>query len=178
MAEKKYKGRKAYLNDFQKNENGEYVYQGNLYAWQGESSLLRKKLFLLWGIGIAMVGLLASSAWVDAPGATGTFYVVIPVCAALIFGVSMLWGLGRLTAGGNVLRAYVYEATVVQLPIRAMFTLVSAGAAIIGELLFLIINGSGEKLPAALVFLVMESTAFLLSWIFRQKVLKMRWKIQ
>ena len=178
MAEKKYKGRKAYLNDFQKDENGEYAYQGNLYAWQGENSLLRKKLIHLWGIGILTVILLAAAAWIDAPGATGTFYVVIPVCAALVFGVSMLWGLGRLTSGGKVLRAYVYEATVGQLPIRAVLTMVSAGAAVLGELLFLTTNGIGEKTGKALIFLVMESAVFLLCWIFRQEILKMVWKKQ
>lgn len=178
MAEKKYKGRKAYLNDFQKDENGEYAYQGNLYAWQGESSLFRKKLLLLWGIGAVMAVLLAAAAWIDAPGATGTFYVVIPVCAALVFGVSMLWGLGRLTSGGKVLRAYVYEATVEQLPVRALLTMVSAGAAILGELLFLITNGFGEKTGKALLFLGLESVAFLLSLLFRQEILKMVWKKQ
>ena len=178
MAEKKYKGRKAYLNDFQKDENGEYAYQGNLYAWQGENSLLRKKLILLWGMGILMVILLAAAAWIDSPGATGTFYVVIPVCAALVFGVSLLWGLGRLTSGGKVLRAYVYEATVGQLPVRAVLTMVSAGAAVLGELLFLITNGFERKTGKALIFLVMESAVFLLCWIFRQEILKMVWKKQ
>ena len=178
MDEKKYKGRKAYLNDFQKDENGEYAYQGNLYAWQGENSLLRKKLMILWEMGILMVILLAVAAWIDAPGATGTFYVVIPVCAALVFGVSILWGLGRLTSGGKVLRAYVYEATVGQLPVRAVLTMVSAGAAVLGELLFLITNGFERKTGKALIFLVMESAVFLLCWIFRQEILKMVWKKQ
>ena len=178
MAEKKYKGRKAYLNDFQKDENGEYAYQGNLYAWQGENSLLRKKLCLLWGMGILMVILLAAAAWIDAPGATGTFYVVIPVCAALVFGVSMLWGLGRLSAGGSILRAYIYEATVGQLPVRAVLTMVSAEVAVLGELLFLITNGFGEKTGKALIFLVLETVTFFLSWLFRQEILKMVWKKQ
>ena len=129
-------------------------------------------------MGILMVLLLAAAAWIDAPGATGTFYVVIPVCAALVFGVSILWGLGRLTSGGKVLRAYVYEATVGQLPVRAVLTMVSAGAAVLGELLFLITNGFERKTGKALIFLVMESAVFLLCWIFRQEILKMVWKKQ
>ena len=40
MAEKKYKGRKAYLNDFHKNEKGDYEYQGILYEWKGEEGTL------------------------------------------------------------------------------------------------------------------------------------------
>ena len=44
MAEKKYKGRKAYLNDFQKNAKGEYEYQGNLYEWQGEKKEYLKNI--------------------------------------------------------------------------------------------------------------------------------------
>ena len=41
MAEqKKKKGRKAYLNDFKKNQEGVYTYEGEHYVWQGTAASL------------------------------------------------------------------------------------------------------------------------------------------
>ena len=105
MAEKKYKGRRAYLNDFKKNEEGNYEYQGILYRWMGEKETLRKEKFLLWLIFGGMMTALIITGCLDAPGLMNSFFVILPFSISFVFGVSTGWGLWRMTSGGEVLRA-------------------------------------------------------------------------
>lgn len=176
MAEKKYKGRKAYLNDFHKNEKGDYEYQGALYEWKGEKETLRKELGILRIICIATLAVLVVAGCVDAPGVSNSFYVIIPYTVSFVFGISTAWGMWRLTFGGNPLRAYVYEASVVQIPIRTVGTMIGAGAAVLGEVIFLFRNGFAGKAGASILFLFLEATALVLSVILRKKVKKMAWE--
>lgn len=176
MAEKKYKGRKAYLNDFRKNEKGDYEYQGVLYQWKGEKELLRRELSLLWILCIAMLAVLTVAGCVDAPGPKNSFYVVLPYTVSFIFGISTAWGLWRLFDGGNPLRAYIYEASVVQIPVRTVGTMIGAGAAILGEIVFLFRNGFAGKVSGSLGFLLLEGAAIILAVILRQRVMKMTWE--
>lgn len=176
MAEKKKKGRRAYLNDFQKDEEGRYVYQGELYEWKGEAGALRRELVLLWGICIAMLALLLASGCIDAPGAMNCAYVVLPITAGFLFGISAGWGLWRLSSGGNPLRAYVYEQSAGKIPGRLIGTMLGAGTAIAGEIIFLFRNGFEEKQQEAIFFLILEGTAFVLALFFRQRIIKMTWE--
>ena len=178
MAEKKKKGRRAYLNDFQKDEKGQYVYQGVLYEWKGGEGTLHRELLVLWGLCIAMIGSLLAAACVDAPGAMNAAYVVLPLTVSLLFGISAGWGLWRLTSGGNPLRAYVYEQSAGRIPVRLAGTMLGAGAAIAGEMIFLFRNGFDGKQPYAFLFIVLEGLAFTLAMVFRQRISKMAWEKQ
>ncbi|MBQ8856512.1 MAG: hypothetical protein IJ024_00055 [Lachnospiraceae bacterium] len=178
MAEKKYKGRKAYLNDFHKNEKGDYEYQGILYEWKGEEGTLCREMILLVGIGVVMLAALILAGCVDAPGAINCFYVVLPYTVSFIAGISMVWGMWRLLEGGNPLREYVYKASVEQIPIRAIFTIIGAGAAIVGEIVYLIGHGFQGKSVKSMEFLLLESVVFVLAVILRKRVMVMPWKRQ
>ena len=50
MAEeqKKRRGRRAYLDDFQKTASGEYVYNGKMHYYQSEHMGRKKAIFVLW----------------------------------------------------------------------------------------------------------------------------------
>ena len=85
MAEKKYKGRRAYLNDFKKNESGNYEYQGDLYYWKGDKESLKKEMITLWLLGIGMLASLILAGCVDAPGAMNSFTVVLPYTISFVF---------------------------------------------------------------------------------------------
>lgn len=176
MAEKKKRGRRAYLNDFQKDEKGSYVYQGELYEWKGETGMFHRELVLLWGICIAMLAALLMAGCVDAPGAMNCVYVVLPFTASFLLGFSSGWGLWRLTSGGNPLRAYIYEQSVERIPVRIIGTMIGAGTAIAGEIIFLFRNGFEGKQQEAFLFLLLEGTAFVMALFFRQRFVKMTWE--
>ena len=176
MAEKKYKGRRAYLNDFKKDEKGNYEYQGDLYYWAGEKDALRKELMILWILCSAMVALIITAGCVEAPGSMNSFYVVLPYTISFVCGVTTAWGMWRLFEGGNPLRAYNYKASVEQIPVRSIGIMICAGAAALGEIVFLFRSRFENHVGKSILFVLLEVAAVLFAAILRKKVMKMPWE--
>ena len=133
------RGRRSYLDDFQRDVNGEYQYRGAHYRYAGmmEYRTLRRSLWLCCGFGTALV--LAAGCL---PGATAgaAWYVTLPTMLALAACGFLLWTLARWTKGGMTLRAYVHAQTVKRLPAEALiaagmsaFGAVGQGIAFVGK---------------------------------------------
>ena len=124
--------RRSYLNDFQKDLNGEYQYRGAHYHYAGavEYSRLRRSLWLLCGGAAAL--LLAAGCL---PGATkgAAAYVTLPYMLALAVCGCLIWTLARWTRGGAALRAYVYEQTARRLPALALAAGILSALAVVGQ---------------------------------------------
>lgn len=178
MAEKKYKGRKAYLNDFKKNEKGEYAYEGTFYEWRKEPEAYKRTLLTLWVLGILTLVCAAGAGFFDAPGAINSFYVIAPYIISLVAAFSVLWGIIRLTEGKTPMRAYIYQASVEKLPVRTLIIMIFAGISLAGELFYLFRHGSEGKLPAILGFLLFEGLTLALALGIRRIVSKMAWEKQ
>ena len=107
--------RRSYLNDFQKDLNGEYQYRGAHYHYAGsvEYSKLRRSLWLRCGVGAALLVIAGCL-----PGATmgAAAYVTLPYMLALAACGVLIWTLARWSKSGTQLRAYVYEQTAKRLP--------------------------------------------------------------
>ena len=124
--------RRSYLNEFQKDLNGEYQYRGAHYHYAGalEYSKLRRSLWLRCGVSAAL--LIAAGCL---PGATkGTAaYVTLPYMLALAVCGCLIWTLARWTRGGAALRAYVYEQTARRLPALALAAGILSALAAVGQ---------------------------------------------
>jgi hypothetical protein len=103
-------------------------------------------------------------------------YVILPYVVGFVSAVSLCWGLGRLTAGGDPLRAYVYEASVKAIPQRAMLTAVFAGLAVLGEGVYLLLHGSSNETFYSFFFVVLEILTCLFALLSKQGVKKQKWK--
>ena len=125
MAGKKHR---SYLDDFQRDVNGEYQYRGAHYCYAGmmEYRTLRRSLWLCCGFGTALV--LAAGCL---PGATAgaAWYVTLPTMLALVAAGVLLWTTAQWSRGGMTLRAYVHARTVRRLPAEA---LIAAGMSAFG----------------------------------------------
>ena len=125
MAGKKHR---SYLDDFQRDVNGEYQYRGAHYRYAGmmEYRTLRRSLWLCCGCGSALV--LAAGCL---PGATAgaAWYVTLPTMLALVAAGVLLWTTAQWSRGGMTLRAYVHARTVRRLPAEA---LIAAGMSAFG----------------------------------------------
>lgn len=125
MAGKKHR---SYLDDFQRDVNGEYQYRGAHYRYAGmmEYRTLRRSLWLCCGCGSALV--LAAGCL---PGATAgaAWYVTLPTMLALVAAGVLLWTTAQWSRGGMTLRAYVHARTVRRLPAE---TLIAAGMSAFG----------------------------------------------
>ena len=122
------RGRRSYLDDFQRDVNGEYQYRGAHYCYAGtmEYRTLRRSLWLCCGFGTALV--LAAGCL---PGATAgaAWYVTLPTMLALVAAGVLLWTTAQWSRGGMTLRAYVHARTVRRLPAEA---LIAAGMSAFG----------------------------------------------
>lgn len=170
MAEKKYKGRKAYLNDFKKNAQGEYEYQGNLYQWKVSKEERIKEQVILWIFCAGMLSALMMSVCLDAPGTLNCIYVLLPAAVSFVFGISVVWGMWKLTIAGTPMREYVYKATIEAMSLRCIYVMAGTGTALLGEVIYLLFHGAGEKISGALIFLLSELIGLLFSNIIRKKI--------
>ena len=121
MQQKKNRRGREYLNDFRRDVNGSYLYQGSYRRYTG-SMPYAKLRGLLWALCGGALAALAAAGMVPAPGAMQQFYVLLPYAGALVAGISAVWALARMSRGGARLRSYVYEETVAKLPLRCLLT--------------------------------------------------------
>lgn len=178
MAESKKKknGRRAYLDDFQTSVSGEMIYCGAYYVYQGRTEA--RKGFLLKVTAASAVAAVFSvlSGCVPAPGTLNCFYVLLPLLGSILSAVSLLWAAIRLLAGGEELREYVYTATVEAFPMRTALSVGFSGLSILGELLFLLLNGAEGNFFAPALFLLGQGLCLLCSLLCRKRTSAARWQ--
>ena len=150
MQQKKTRRGREYLNDFRRDVNGSYLYQGSYRRYTG-SMPYAKLRGLLWA--------LAAAGMVPAPGAMQQFYVLLPYAGALVAGISAVWALARMSRGGARLRSYVYEETVAKLPLRCLLTGVFAALAAVGECVDVFLNGGQDAIRYAVLFAALAAAA-------------------
>ena len=125
MAGKKHR---SYLDDFQRDVNGEYQYRGSHYRYAGmmEYRTLRRSLWLCCGCGSALV---LAAGCLPSATAGAAWYVTLPTMLALVAAGVLLWTTTQWSRGGMTLRAYVHARTVRRLPAEA---LIAAGMSAFG----------------------------------------------
>lgn len=178
MAEKnkKKKGRRAYLDDFQTTVSGEMIYCGAYYGFQGGDRARRRFLLKLAAASAVAAVFSVLSGCVSAPGTLNCFYVLLPLLGSILSAVSVLWAAIRLISGGEALREYVYTATVGEFPLRTALTVGFAGLSILCELLYLILNGAEGKIPGLLLFLISQGIVLLSALFCRKTAGAAKWK--
>ena len=142
MAAQKKRGKGSYLNDFEKSQDGGYVYVGK--TWHADAAARRRILVKLWALQVCMLLAAFLPGFVTTAGLLNTFYVIIPYVFWLISDFALAYTLGNVTFGGNPLRDYIYERSVKQYRIRTMFPLAGAALTAFALLIFLLRGGSGE----------------------------------
>ena len=173
MGEKR-RGRRAYLNDFTTNLQGDYVYQGSHFHYVGAEPW-KLRLRRVWGLTAGMAAGLFAGGLLPAAGMNGVLYVVLPYIVSVIAGVSVVWAAVKLRREGK-LRSYVYEASILRIPGRARVTAAAALLAAAGEGLNLIRNGSGGKTAATLLYLLLELLAAAAAWLLARRVAAADWE--
>ena len=135
------RGRRSYLDDFQRDVNGEYQYRGAHYRYAGmmEYRTLRRSLWLCCGCGSALV--LAAGCL---PGATAgaAWYVTLPTMLALVAAGVLLWTTAQWSRGGMTLRAYVHARTVRRLPAEALIAAGMSAFGAVGQGIALLLENS------------------------------------
>lgn len=173
MAEKR-RRTKAYLDDFKKTASGEYSYEGAVYHMAEEE---RKKMLLrLWallgGIGV----LLLACGCVPAAGMDHSVWALLPYAADWAAFAFVCGGMYRMTAGGNPLREYVYEASVKKLPARLKAVEICTALTLAGDAVYLVRNGFEGKVLYTGLFFLMEALAFFLALKMEKLLPEGKWE--
>ena len=156
--------RRSYLNDFQKDLNGEYQYCGAHchYAGTADYSELRWGLWLRCGVGSAL--LLAAGCL---PGATAgaAAYVTLPYMLALAACGFLIWTLVRWTRDGPALRAYVYTQTVKRFPAETLTAATLSALGAVGQGIALL-TGSPASWTKIVFFACLAAAAVLFARMY------------
>ena len=169
------KNRRAYLNDFQKDGTGAYVYTGDVYEYEGSNQSLRSLKIRLSVLGVLALSMLLWAGLIRVPGMDHSIYVLLPYAAALCGSISVCWALMRLLSGGVSLRAYLYEESIEKLPIRSLFTACCCVFALAGELAYLIINGIGILHSNSIPFFIQQVSCIASMLLLRSDVMRTKW---
>lgn len=176
MAEgKKRRGRRAHLNDFYRDVSGNYVYTGACYvctAPQERSTLLRR----LWLLTAVLAAAVVTGGCIAAPGVGRCAYVLLPYAAEVGLTGSVVWAMTRWQAREYPMREYVYKATVLALPGRCLAEAVLAAAGFAGEIVYLLVSGSGGRGLWAAVYLLLKAVSLGAALRMRRLALSSRWE--
>lgn len=142
MAEKEKRDKKNYLRDFEEKTDGSYVYTGK--TWHAEETVRRRILVKLWALQAVMLFSVFLPGFVTTAGLLNTFYVIIPYVFWLISDFILAYTLGSMTFGGNPLRNYIYERSVLEYSFRTMLPIAGAAMTAIALLIFMLRGGSGD----------------------------------
>lgn len=175
MREKK-KGRRAYLNDFHRNVEGQYEYAGERYEYCGDEKSRKRATAGLMGLALLLVALVLGEGCIPVPGLSRTFYVLLPYVMELMGGVSACLAAGSLLVAEYPLREYVYQSTLQKLPFRSGAAALGAGLTLAGETIYLIRNGLGGMTGYVVFFYVLQAAALLTAILLFRSSGKMEWK--
>ena len=177
--EKRWNRRRAYLEDFQLNVAGEYVYTGKIHHFCAEDGLTRKRaMTVLWALALLMAALTVGSGCLPAAGMQNTFYVLIPYAGGLLSVVSVIWALARLSAEGEPVRDFIYKATIAQFRVRSTLAAAFTAATLVTEIIHLIIiRGAGVNWAGTIAFLVLQAVMLAAAIAWRGYALGLRWSV-
>lgn len=139
--DKKQKKKRAYLDDFEKDLNGNYQYRGAHYRYAGERPHGRA-LALLWLFCGGGAALTVAAGVLPGATARAPIYLLLPYMAALVSALYTVVLLVRFTRGGARLRAYIHEQTAQKLPSLCTLTAVLCGLAAVGQGVVVFLNGA------------------------------------
>lgn len=169
--------RHSKLEYFQRNAAGEYIYTGKHMSYVSAEKSRKRLLLELWGLGTAGTICLLLSGFLPLRSFRGCFYVLLPYMIALVAAISCLWTIGELTGGGDPLRQYVHDATVLKLPGRAMVSAVAALACISGEIVSCALNGADGEIGALIAFFLLLAVGAGAMVLLRRRIRGAVWQI-
>ncbi len=169
--------RHSKLEYFQRNAAGEYIYTGKHMSYVSTEKSRKRLLLELWGLGTAGTICLLLSGFLPLRSFRGCFYVLLPYMIALVAAISCLWTIGELTGGGDPLRQYIHDATVLKLPGRAMVSAVAALACISGEIVSCALNGADGEIGALIAFFLLLAVGAGAMVLLRRRIRGAVWQI-
>lgn len=167
------KKKSAAVNSFTKGPDGKLYFSGENYRFTGDYKKFRGAVLSL----SVLIGILwISGGCLPFPGLMNCFWVIIPYFIALLVSAgALLWASFRMLYYGERLRDYVYSATVVSVPGRAVAVMTCAGVSLVSCAVYVILNGFGNVFATLGLFAVIILCG-VSAFFLRKTVLSSRWE--
>ncbi len=166
--------RRDYVEDYQIDESGRYVFTGTTYRWPVER---KKFLRRQWLFSILVFGIQIAAGFIPGVGMNGRAWVLLPYAAALLAAGSVLWGTYELADGGDPLRDYNYKKSAAVLPFRGILVMIFSAAAVLGELINVLLIGQYDgTVSGALLYMAVEALGFLTGYLGRKQIAGLTWE--
>lgn len=175
MAEQN-KRRGSHLNSFQLNLDGEYVYAGALYRYEGPAPF-RGAVKSLIALCCVLIAAVIGTGLVEAPSMLGfgSFYVILPFIGEFVCAILAAWSLGLLAYHGDELREYLYRRSVERLTPCLYLTAGFAAAGVAGNLAFVLIHGFLGKTAATLALFALKLIVIASALLMLRRTKAMVW---
>jgi hypothetical protein len=171
----KIKNPRAYLNDFVQNEEGGYTYSGRRYSvdrhYADYGDVYRK--FLIGGI--IMLAVSVGSGMIDAAGANGAFYVILPFIGEIAAIFAILWNVARLISQGEVVKEYAFKKISTWLPGGASMLMYFALTGLIMSAVYIITHGFEEKAFKCVLYLALKTVTAFLAFEYKKYYNTVQW---
>ena len=179
MAEQngKKKGRRAYLQYFTPTLNG-YEYTGPICRCQNPPRERKRLLWQQGGCCAVLAAAVVVAGCLPAPGTTNCFYVLLPYLWVLAAVILTCWAFAQLAGGGEPMRRYVYDKSLLKLPVRLGFTAAGAALTLTGETFYLLIGADDGKPWAAALFIACQGGILAAAFTMRRLCARMRYEAE
>lgn len=174
---RRYRGRrKAYVDDYKINENGEYEYQGARYQWNISEAEGRRLFFQFRLMGPLIFIFILLAGCIPSPGVNHWPFLMIAYLVGLVVSISLWILLWQMCGEKSPMRGYVYDETVEKLPFRILLTVVLTIASILGEAVYVILYGTEGKAVGAVLFIILEIMALICTLYTRKRFQMIKWE--
>lgn len=151
---KKKSFRKEYLNDFQRDLNGRYVYMGQHMVFEGNDSAWRKDNLILWACCLVPAILIIIVGVLPGAGLIGKALLLIPYALMLISLFIVIWKMVRFSYSSGRMRQYVHSQTVAVIPVYSLIMAGLGTASVICMIIALIAGLYKENVFAVILYFV------------------------
>ncbi len=167
--------KKHYLNDFKRQEDGKYAYEGKHYIFDGDESERKRAysvILLLVGLMIASV---LGSGFLTGGGMKNSYYVILPYLGEAVALFFSCWYIFKLMTKGDTVREYIYRSTVMRIPGAVTVMAFFASAGLVCSLIFGITSGFKENLTESIIYLIIKAFDTFIALLLRSRFSRLKW---
>ena len=174
---KKAKGRRAYLQEFTLDENGEYVFTGDTYFYDDSeiswSDITKKAkacfMFLL--VAEIIVGFLPT------PGMIKASYVILPYGIFIIVLALAAYRFVQIMKSQGSLRDYIYKKSAETFPGSVLLMIILIACCLVGEIIYVFFGKPETNLIFTAIAVLLHAFALFMGIGLLKTMQAMEWKI-
>ena len=171
----KIKNPREYLNDFVKDDEGGYTYAGKRYTVDRHYAFYGDVYRRLLIGAIVMAASVIGSGLIDAAGATGAFYVIIPFIGEVAAIFAIFWYVVKLMSQGEEVREYAFKKINTGIPAGAAVLMFFAVTGLVMSAFYIATHGFEGKVLKCVLYLALKTITGFLAFEYKKYYNTVQW---